>query len=68
MATIDTANARIAQMVTLGPEALLFMVAFVESSALMVSDELISCGLYIREMVNGMRLSGSTKPDIRMGY
>jgi hypothetical protein len=52
IATIDTANARIANMVTLGPEALFFIVVSDESFVSMVSDELISCGLFICEMVN----------------
>ena len=52
IATIDTANARIAKRVTLGPEALFFVVVSDESLVSMVSDELISCGLFICEVAD----------------
>ena len=65
MATIDTANARIAKTVTLGTEASFVVVVLDESLVSMVSDELISCGLFICEVVDVMELSADTKPDIR---
>ena len=54
IATIDTANARIAKMVTVWPEASFGIVVFDKSFVSMVSDELIGCGLFICEVVDVM--------------
>ncbi len=52
IATIDTANVRLSKLMTLWPEASFSIAAFDKSFVTMSSDEVISYGLLVNEVVD----------------